>query len=64
MLEKLALQRFVPLVQNVEIRIFANLILILEFDDVTVKTIACFLSSLERDRVGGPRFVPSLLKTY
>ena len=43
-------------------------ILILEFDDVTVKTICCYLSSLEwgpeGGSVGGPRFVPSLLKTY
>ena len=42
-------------------------ILILEFDDVTVKTIYCFLSSLDWGPQGGPvwgpRFVPSLLKT-
>ena len=43
-------------------------ILILEFDHITVKTIYCFLSSLEYGPEGGPvwgpLFVPSLLKTY
>ena len=42
--------------------------MIFEFDDVTVKTMYCFLSSLEwgpeGGPVGGPRFAPSLLKTY
>ena len=52
-----------PLDKNLEDLV----ILILEFD-VNVKTIYCFLSSLnwdpEESPAGGPGFVPSMLKTY